>query len=100
MFMTTAGVAHFVIPRFYEEIIPKPLKEHDRLLVQASGVAEIACGALVAAPRTRRLGAWATILTLLAVFPANVQQALDRGGVVWLRLPLQWPMITWALRHT
>jgi uncharacterized membrane protein len=99
-FMSGAGVAHFVIPRFYEAIIPRPLRDHDRFLVRASGVAEIACGALVAVPRTRRVGAWATVLVLIGVFPANVQHALDEGGPVWLRLPLQWPMIRWAHAHT
>ena len=47
-----------------------------------------------------RAGAWATVLLLIGVFPANVQHALDDGGLVWLRLPLQWPLIAWAHRHT
>jgi len=63
-------------------------------------VAELACAGLVLAPRTRRAGAWATVLLLIGVFPANVQHALDDGGVVWLRLPVQWPLIRWAHTHT
>jgi uncharacterized membrane protein len=51
-------------------------------------------------PRTRRLGGWASVALLVGVFPANVQHALDDGGAVWLRLPLQWPLIAWAHRQT
>ncbi len=68
------------------------------------------CAALLALPRTRRFGAWATAALFVAVFPANVQMALDSGhadasashplnnaALAWLRLPLQLPLILWAL---
>jgi uncharacterized membrane protein len=99
-----AGIMHFVIPRVYESIIPDYLPAR-RALVYASGVAEIAGGAGVLHPRTRRLGSWWSIGTLVAVFPANVHMALhpDRyrmipGGRPSLiaRLPLQALMIAWA----
>lgn len=98
--MATAGVAHFVVPDFFARIIPAPMRSQDDLLVAASGVAELACAALLAAPRTRRVGGWATVALLVAVFPANVQHALDDGGAVWLRLPLQVPLVLWAHRQT
>jgi uncharacterized membrane protein len=98
--MATAGVAHFVIPEFFERIIPSPLRAHDRFLVNASGVAELACAALLLSRRTRRVGGWATAALLVAVFPANVQHALDDGGVIWLRLPVQIPLVAWAHRQT
>ena len=104
--MTGAGVLHFAIPGFYERIVPKWLG-HERAVVQWSGVAELLCGALVAMPRTKRLGAWLTVVTLVAVYPANVQMAVEagipadvEGWVAWVRLPLQLPMIRWAHRHT
>ena len=109
-FMVGAGVMHFVAPSAYDRIVPRKLG-HARGLVQLSGVAEILAGALLWSRRTRRLGAWLTVAVLVAVFPANVQMALD-GGVrdagfpansallAWLRLPLQWPLIRWAQRHT
>jgi uncharacterized membrane protein len=68
-------------------------------------MAEIAGGAGLLHPRTRRLGSWWSIGTLIAVFPANVHMALhpDRyrmipGGRPSLiaRLPLQALMIAWA----
>jgi uncharacterized membrane protein len=98
--MATAGVAHFVVPHFFERIIPTPTRAHDHLLVSASGVAELACAALLVSRRTRRLGGWATAALLVAVFPANVQNALDDGGVFWLRLPVQVPLVVWAYRQT
>jgi len=98
-----AGIMHFVIPRTYEAIMPEYLPAH-RELVYASGVAEIIGGAATMHPRTRRLGSVFSILTLVAVFPANVNMALnpDRyevpGGTaaLWGRLPLQLLFIAWA----
>ena len=103
-FFIFAGVMHFVIPRTYEAIMPEWLPAH-RELVYASGVAEIAGGAGVLHPRTRRVAGLFSVATLVAVFPANLHMALnpDRyqlpGGEValWLRLPLQVLLIAWAL---
>lgn len=101
--MAGAGVSHFVVPKYYERIIPRVLG-HERLLVGASGIAELGCAALLANRRTARVGGWASVALLIAVFPANVQMALD-GGVAdasfpansaaasWARLPLQLPLI-------
>ncbi len=98
-----AGILHFVIPRTYESIVPHWLPAH-RTLVYASGVAEIAGGAAILHPRTRRFGGWLSVATLIAVFPANVYMALhpDRYSVpggraaLYARLPLQLLFIAWA----
>ena len=95
-FFIFAGVMHFVIPRAYTAIVPPQLRK-PRAIVYASGVAEIAGGAGVLHPRTRRVASAWSVATLLAVFPANVHMALhpDRYGVpggrvaLWLRLPVQ-----------
>ena len=104
--MAGAGVSHFLVPKYYERIIPRGLG-HEHFLVQASGMVEIGCAALLANRRTARLGGWASVALLIAVFPANVQMAID-GGVAdasfpansaaasWARLPLQIPLIWWA----
>lgn len=102
-FFIFAGVMHFVIPRTYEAIVPNWLS-NPRGLVYASGVAEIAGGAGVLHPRTRRLASLWSIATLVAVFPANLHMALnpDRfpvpGGrlALWARLPFQALFIAWA----
>jgi uncharacterized membrane protein len=103
-FFVLAGAMHFVIPRTYESIVPPQLPA-PRAIVYASGVAEIAGGAGVLHPRTRRLASAWSVATLLAVFPANVHMALhpDRyrvpGGriALWLRLPVQALFIAWAI---
>ncbi len=107
--MVGAGVLHFAVPRMYEPLIPRALGS-PRAWVLGSGAAEIAAGALLAAPRTRRLGAWAAVAVLVAILPGNVQMALDGGYptagpagnpvVAWLRVPLQVPLVLWAMSHT
>ncbi len=108
--MGSAGAMHFVAPTPYRCIVPAPLRGQAAGVVAVSGVCEVACAALLALPRTRRFGAWATAALFVAVFPANVQMALDSGhpdasashplnnaALAWLRLPLQLPLILWAL---
>jgi len=103
-----AGITHFTSPGFYEPIVPRPLGPA-RAWVLGSGVVELLAAGLVAVPRTRRFGGLLAAVTLVGVFPANVKAALDGGmahldppmnsaAVAWLRLPLQAPMVLWALR--
>jgi uncharacterized membrane protein len=102
-FFAFAGIMHFVIPRTYEAIVPDWLPAR-RALVYASGVAELAGGAALLHPRTRRLGGRLSVATLLAVFPANVHMALhpERYPVpgertaLYLRLPVQALFVAWA----
>ena len=101
-----SGVIHLVRPEVFERIVPRFLPRH-RELVLASGVAELVCAAAVVNPGTRRAGALASAGLLAAVFPANVQMAVDVVGSrraspafkvgVLARLPLQWPLIRAAL---
>jgi len=102
-FFVFAGIMHFAIPRTYEAIVPDWLPAR-RALVYASGIAEMAGGAAVLHPRTRRAGSLWSIATLLAVFPANVHMALHPeryrlpGGrlALYLRLPVQALFVAWA----
>lgn len=108
--MVGAGVLHFVAPQAYDPLIPPGLGQ-PRPWVLGSGAAEVAAGALLAVPSTRRVGAWAVTAVLVAILPGNVQMALDGGYpgaeglagdpvAAWLRVPLQVPLILWALSHT
>lgn len=99
-----AGIMHFVIPKVYKRIIP-PYVPAAEAMVYASGVAEIAGGAALMNPRSRRFGGWWLIATLVAVFPANLHMALNPddfsdvpGGAVslWARLPFQAVFIAWV----
>jgi uncharacterized membrane protein len=103
--LVAIGLLHFLTPGFFERIVPRFLG-HAKGLVYWSGVAEIVSGILIAVPRTRRTGALLAAGTMVAVWPANWQMALDEGYPptsafgwgVWLRLPLQVPMIGAALK--
>lgn len=96
-----AGVLHFVRPEFYDGLIP-PLLGSPRAWTYGSGVAEVAVAAAVAVPRSRRVGALAAAGLFVAVFPANVYAALEPGDLPrWAaiaRLPLQVPLVLWALQ--
>jgi uncharacterized membrane protein len=98
----TTGVLHFARPRMFEAIVPRRFPAH-RALVLASGAAELAGGAGVLHPRTRRAAGGWLIATLLGVFPANVEMALhaDRfrripQSLLFARLPLQGVLIAWV----
>jgi len=101
-----AGTLHFVLTRTYEGIVPDYLPAH-RALVLVSGAAEIAGGVGVLVPRSifpvRSAAAWGIVVLLVCVMPANVwmvQHPERYPGIplwaMWLRLPLQLPLMWWA----
>lgn len=103
---TTSGVLHFAKPEPFEKMIPRPLVDYKKELVQVSGVAELACAALLMTRPTRRLGGLLSFGLLLGVWPANAQMTVSayqsKRAPRWyriltvLRLPLQIPMLRWA----
>ncbi len=101
-----AGLNHFLQPRFYLTMMPDYLPAH-RMLVAASGYAEIGLGALAFVPQAHQLTRWGLIALLLAVFPANLHMALHPERfpripriLLWLRLPLQAILMLWVWRAT
>lgn len=99
-----AGVLHFLKPEPYLAIMPPWLPAH-ALLVQISGIAELAGGVGLLLPRWRRAAGIGLIVMLIMILPANVQMLLNyqaRGApsreivLLWLRLPLQLVLI-WAV---
>jgi uncharacterized membrane protein len=103
-----SGIVHLVRPQAFAAIMPRAIPErHHANLIYASGVAELVCAAGLL--RRTRWAAPASVAVLAAVFPANVQMALDAGSgrnsgpadrraVAWGRLPLQIVLI-WAARQ-
>lgn len=85
------GTVHFLAPKPFDTIIPGELPGSPRFYTYASGVAELATGALLLAPRTRRLGALAAIAVFIGVFPGNVNMVrcggTSRGRCAWRRSP-------------
>lgn len=99
------GSLHFLAPKPFDAIIPAELPGSARFYTYASGVAELGVGALLLAPRTRRLGASAAVALFVGVFPGNVNMVRLWWDKPWpmriaalARLPLQIPMISYALR--
>ena len=108
LFMVLGGVTHFLNPDAYVAMMPDALPAH-LALVYISGVAEIAGGLGLILPQTRRLAAWGIVLLLLAVFPANINMAINDipldgrdlpTWALWGRLPLQALFIAWAYWYT
>jgi uncharacterized membrane protein len=102
------GTLHFAAPKPFDAIVPVELPGSQRFYTYASGVAELGTGALLLAPRTRRIGALAAVALFVAVFPGNVNMVrlwfrdpakplFMRIGAI-ARLPLQIPMIAIALK--
>jgi uncharacterized membrane protein len=107
--MGGAGAMHFVRPDFFDAIVPRWMPGRARTTTYVSGAFELVGAALVANPRTRRAGGWWCTATILGVYPANIQMAID-GGIegadppldsavaAWARLPLQIPMVVLAVK--
>jgi len=85
IFMVVAGANHFVAPAAYVTMMPGGL------------------GLIL--PATRRLAGWGLIALFVAVFPANINMAVNHlplGGrevpawALWARLPLQAVLVVWA----
>jgi uncharacterized membrane protein len=105
---TASGMVHFVRPQSFDALMPRAIPDrHHRNLIYLSGLAELICAAGLF--RRARWAAPASVAVLGAVFPANVQMALDAGSgrnpgaadkpaVAWGRLPLQIPMVWAALQ--
>lgn len=106
--MLLAGVAHMVATEAFLGQLPSWLPVR-RSIVVISGAVEIAFGlALLLAVAHRRSVGWALALFFVAVFPANVYQAvagtdafgLDTPAERWWRLAFQPLLIAWALWST
>ncbi len=101
-----AGTLHFVATRSYERIMPAYLPA-PHALVLMSGAFEVLGGLGLLIPGRRCAAAWGMVCLLVAVFPANLWMAQHPQlfpGVpqwaLWLRLPLQLPLIWWAYMYT
>ncbi len=103
-----SGTVHLVRPAVFDPLMPRvlPARWH-RTLIALSGLAELVCAAGLLG--RRRWAGGASVALLVAVFPANVQMALDAGtgrnpglsdrrALAWGRLPLQLPLLAAAWR--
>lgn len=102
-----SGIMHFAVPKIYVAIVP-PILPQREALVYVSGAAEIVGGIGLLLPCVRRAAGYGLAILLVAVFPANIYMAvahIPATGVAgnrllqWIRLPLQIPLILWALSY-
>ena len=104
--MVAAGANHFINPAPYLGMMPAEIPESWHLaLVYISGVAEALGGLGLIHPATRRWAAWGLVVLYVAIFPANVNMAVNQlplgtsevpAWALWARLPLQLLLIVWA----
>lgn len=103
--MVGVGALHFVNPLPFVKIVPALLPA-PLLLVYVSGAFEILGGLGLLWPRTRRAAGWGLVALYLAVFPANINMAVNGiqlgadalpEWALWARLPLQLVLIAAAL---
>ncbi|HZH03258.1 MAG TPA: DoxX family protein [Myxococcaceae bacterium] len=106
--MVSAGIMHFVWPKAFERVVPKGLPAR-RALVLVSGGFEVLGGIGLMVPVAQRAAAWGLMALFVAVFPANINMAVNRIGfgrrptptwLLWARLPLQAVLIAWAYLYT
>lgn len=74
------GILHFARPKFFLSIMPSWIPLH-REAVAVSGAAEIAGGVAMLPDRTASLAAPWLVALLVAVFPANVNMAIDQQQI-------------------
>jgi len=106
IFYISVGINHFVDPDWFTQIVPPYLSRYDLELVYISGVCEVMFGVLILFKKTRYYAALGLIVTLAAVFPANIYLAQSDGvvmgtsaAIAWYRLPFQSLFIVLAYWH-
>ncbi len=97
-----AGANHFLHTATYVKIMP-PHYSHPELLVQISGLAEIAGAVGLLVPATRRAAAIGIVAMLLVYFDVHIYMATHAAHfaplppwVLYARIPLQFVLIAWA----
>ncbi|MEA5622001.1 DoxX family protein [Nostoc sp. UHCC 0251] len=102
------GVTHFVVPQEYVKIVP-PQLPYPLGLVYLSGFYEILGGIGLLVPPVSQAAAWGLLALFIAVYPANINMAVNLIKIEhipnspWLhviRLPLQAVLIAWAWWYT
>ncbi len=103
-YVGAVGVLHFVKPEPFVAIMPKMFPA-PLFLVYLSGFFEIAGAIGVQIPKTRRAASIGLMALLIAVFPANINMAINHiqlpgleqpEFMLWVRLAFQPLFIYWA----
>lgn len=102
-----AGVLHFFKEKSFRRIIPTILPFR-KAAVLITGVFEIIFSSLLWVKKGQHITSKLLAFFMIAIFPANIYMAIKRiplqgqgkanPWLVWLRLPLQIPLIVGALK--
>jgi uncharacterized membrane protein len=102
------GFLHFAVSEPFVKIVP-PTLPYPLALVYISGIFEILGGIGLLIPPLSQAAAWGLIILFIAVFPANINQAVnqipidgfpDSPWAYYGRLPFQAVLIVWAWWYT
>ena len=111
IFLIVTGLAHFIFPQGLDAIVPGFLPSEPRFWTYLSGIAEIIIGITLFAPLSIKIGAkplrllaaFAALALFIAVYPANINMAIDWSSrpmpdplFAYARLPLQFGLFYWA----
>ena len=112
VFYLAAGDNHLIHPLTYLAVMPLYIPA-PAAMIAISGAAEIFGGVGLLIPngfvffRTRAAAAWGIVALLIAVSPVHINMCLHPEQfpavpvwAIWLRLPLQLPLIGWAWIYT
>lgn len=107
--LTAAG--HFLVPTRVDQLVPPFLPGEPRVWTYLSGLAEIFIAVMIFAPLGKKFagksirlwGAYSAFALFIAVFPANINMAIDWSSrdmpeplLAYARLPLQFGLFYWA----
>lgn len=104
--LVVMAVLHVLVPKPFLKIIPRSLGA-PRFWNLAAAAAEGAAGGLLLSsdPDKQKLGGALATATFVAVYPANINMAIQAGPPTnlkaigaWARLPLQLPMVASGIR--
>lgn len=104
--MVWIGIKHFTSPTPFVRIVPSFLPA-PLALVYISGFFEVLGGIGLLVDRVHKQAAWGLVALYVAVFPANINMAVNGiqldpadhvpSWALWLRLPFQGLFIAWVI---
>ena len=105
LFITYAGVQHFINPDFFLKVIPPFLMDFGLPIVYISGIIEIVIGLLLLTNKYQYLGALSFFLLMIAFLPLHIWDVFAENpftgsrNAAYIRLAMQFVLIAllWKL---
>lgn len=103
LFMTYAGIQHFIKPQFYEPFVPAFLP-FTTMIIYMSGIVEVVLGIGLFIPKYARLAATGVLLLMIVFLPIHIWDVLSETPAIGsqqaalVRLPIQFLFMAWAYK--